>query len=898
MNMKQFNKLAIYFLSSFCMFFALLGGAYAQTIDVYLDPAASSQNPGVEFTLSVYYGTTPEDKTLQAPGVDFFFDSTKLEFKGFENIFQKNLNAVEDVPQPDTTDADSDADTDSLVKLLWSDFGGAWPGEDAVFPLKLADLKFEVLSGTGSGETRVNVNTPFTPPGYSRNFTGATVTVVPLYTVTFEDWDGTVLKTEEVEHGSGATAPVDEPEREGYTFTGWAPAFDNVTGDLTVTAQYEVFKYTVTFEDWDGTVLKTQEVEYGESATAPADPVRAGHIFTGWAPAFDNVTANLTVIAQYTIIKYTVTFLDCDGELLTTEEVEYGSGATAPQVPDKEGFTFVGWDVSFDNVTDNLTVNAQCEIIKYTVTFEDWDGSVLKTEEVEHGSGATAPVDDPEREGHIFLGWEPSEFNNVTANLTVTAQYEVIKYTVTFKDYNGEVLDTQEVAYGESATAPDDPVREGFRFTGWDVGFDNITSNLDVIAQYTRVHTLTYLADVGGEISPADNAVQTVDHGDDGMPVVANAFEGYEFVQWDDGSTKNPRTDENVTEDITVTAQFIAYVATPGFDPDGGLFPGNSVDVTVTCATEGATIGYTTDGTEPIEEVSPTVDSGGVVSVPIPGPFGTQCILRAKAWKEGMNPSQVKTAIYEKGMPDGIGLYDQDSADFYISNALETGPAEENFRFGPRANNWIPIAGDWNGDGYDTVGLYDRAMGRFYLSYGLEGEAADKVYRFGPRANNWIPVAGDWNGDGLDSVGLYDPAGGKFYLVSSLEGAGSPADIEFRFGPRDSNWIPVAGDWDGNGLDEIGLYNQAAAKFYLVNNLEGEGSPADVEFRFGPRENNWLPVAGDWDRDGLDEIGLYDNELARFYLSYGLEGGIADEAFGIGPRHNDWIPTAGKWDLF
>ena len=60
---------------------------------------------------------------------------------------------------------------------------------------------------------------------------------VETFTVTFVDHDGTLLKTETVESGKSATAPAD-PEREGFTFTGWDKAFDNVTADLTVTAQY------------------------------------------------------------------------------------------------------------------------------------------------------------------------------------------------------------------------------------------------------------------------------------------------------------------------------------------------------------------------------------------------------------------------------------------------------------------------------------------------------------------------------------------------------------------------------------------------------------------------------------------------------------------------------------
>ena len=106
-----------------------------------------------------------------------------------------------------------------------------------------------------------------------------------------------------MEEGGSATAPAN-PTREGYTFTGWDKAFNNITANTVVTAQYTqnpvVNYYTVTFKDWDGTVLKTEQVAEGESATAPNNPTRTGYTFTGWDKAFNNITANTVVTAQYT----------------------------------------------------------------------------------------------------------------------------------------------------------------------------------------------------------------------------------------------------------------------------------------------------------------------------------------------------------------------------------------------------------------------------------------------------------------------------------------------------------------------------------------------------------------------------------------------------------------------
>ncbi len=117
------------------------------------------------------------------------------------------------------------------------------------------------------------------------------------------DWDGKVLKTETVNDGAAATAPAN-PSRNGYTFTGWDIEFSKVTSDLTVTAQYSentTVTHTVTFKDWDGKVLKTETVNGGATATAPANPFRNGYTFTGWDKNFSNVTSDLTVKAQYSI---------------------------------------------------------------------------------------------------------------------------------------------------------------------------------------------------------------------------------------------------------------------------------------------------------------------------------------------------------------------------------------------------------------------------------------------------------------------------------------------------------------------------------------------------------------------------------------------------------------------
>uniref|UniRef100_UPI00188DD096 InlB B-repeat-containing protein n=1 Tax=Aliidiomarina indica TaxID=2749147 RepID=UPI00188DD096 len=414
---------------------------------------------------------------------------------------------------------------------------------------------------------------------------------INTYTVTFQDHDGTELSTQSVEHGSGATAPAD-PVRTGYTFTGWDTSFAEITNDLTVTAQYTINSYTVTFQDHDGTELSTQSVEHGSGATAPADPTRTGYTFTGWDPSdFSEITGALTVTAQYAITTYTVTFQDHDGTELSTQSVEHGSGATAPADPSRTGYTFTGWSVSFDEITEALTVTAEYAINTYTVTFQDHDGTVLDTQSVEHGSGATAPAA-PSRTGYTFTGWDPSDFSEITGALTVTAQYTINSYTVTFQDHDGTVLDTQSVEHGSGATAPTDPVRTGYTFTGWDASFAEITNDLTVTAQYTiNSYTVTFQNHDGTELS-----TQSVEHGSAATAPADPTRTGYTFTGWD------PSDFSEITGALTVTAQYAINTYTVTFqDHDGTVLDTQSIEhgSAATAPTDPSRTGYTFTGWDP-----------------------------------------------------------------------------------------------------------------------------------------------------------------------------------------------------------------------------------------------------------------------------------------------------------
>lgn len=200
-----------------------------------------------------------------------------------------------------------------------------------------------------------------------------------------------------------------------------------------------------------------------------------------------------TVYVKWTINKYTVTFMDGEKVLETFTNVTHGDTVTAPEVPKKDGKTFIKWDTDFSKVTSDLTINAVYDVDTFTVTFKDGE-KVLETQTVEYEAAATAP--DTARlsppEGMHFAKWD-KDFSKVTEDIEVSAVYEINFYTVIFK--NGETtLKIEKVKHGFAATQPNVYDTATKKFVGWDKPFDNVTSDLIVNAKFeTKKFTLTFI---------------------------------------------------------------------------------------------------------------------------------------------------------------------------------------------------------------------------------------------------------------------------------------------------------------------------------------------------------------------------------------------------------------------
>ncbi|MEA1052923.1 hypothetical protein U5801_24395 [Lamprobacter modestohalophilus] len=192
----------------------------------------------------------------------------------------------------------------------------------------------------------------------------------------------------------------------------------------------------------------------------------------------------------------------------------------------------------------------------------------------------------------------------------------------------------------------------------------------------------------------------------------------------------------------------------------------------------------------------------------------------------------------------------------------------------------------------DGIGLFNNATARFNLKDAPSSGAADNSFLYGPADSGWAPLAGDWSGDGTDTIALYNSTAGRFYQRN--ENSNGTADDTFIYGPSNSTWTPIVGDWDGDGDDTIGLYDASTGRFFLRN--ENTGGIADEVFQYGAIDAGWTPIVGDWDGDGVDTIGMYNAAAGRFYLRNDNSNGVADIVFNYGAIDAGWIPVAGDWN--
>ena len=188
--------------------------------------------------------------------------------------------------------------------------------------------------------------------------------------VTYKDGDSEHAK-QVLPSGTLATRPDDPTATPGYTFGGWNKAdgtawdyaSDKVTDNITLYAKWAANTYTITFDTAGGSEIAPITQDYGTNIAAPADPTREGYTFIGWDREIPETmpAENMTVTAQWEINQYTITFDTNGGSEIAPITQDYGTVITAPEAPEREGYTFIGWDKAIPETmpAENITLKAR-----------------------------------------------------------------------------------------------------------------------------------------------------------------------------------------------------------------------------------------------------------------------------------------------------------------------------------------------------------------------------------------------------------------------------------------------------------------------------------------------------------------------------------------------------------
>ena len=357
---------------------------------------------------------------------------------------------------------------------------------------------------------------------------------------------------------------------------------------------------TVTFNPAGGVLTgEATQLLYPDEKINVPDPTREPdaeytYTFNGWkcnGTLIDVdtfvVPGDVMLMADWIATKntYTVTF-DANGGVLSGAEtvtLEYGERINVV-APTKEGtaeitYTFKGWKVdgqlivlSTYTVTGNVTLVAEWTASPrlYTVTFDVNGGNTIPAKQVEYN--ALIDVDAPTKNAtaehnYNFNGWKlDGEFVDlatytVTGDVTLVADWaaETRVYTVTFDTNGGSAVDAQQVAYGQVATLPEEPTKEGYNFVGWACGNDAydfaavVTGDVTITAVWQiKVYMVTFDVD-GGEFEGQTTVF--VKYGEFAVVPTAPTKAGYTFAGWTlNGESYDFET--IVNEDITLVASW------------------------------------------------------------------------------------------------------------------------------------------------------------------------------------------------------------------------------------------------------------------------------------------------------------------------------------------------------
>ena len=305
------------------------------------------------------------------------------------------------------------------------------------------------------------------------------------------------------------TVTLPTPTRTGYTFLGWTgegitTPQPNVTipkgstGDKTYIENWELTEYNITMDLSGGNgqekVVYTMTDEDFELPT----PTRHGYEFVGWTgegittPQTSVIipkgsTGNKAYTANWQVIEYTITLDTNGGPVVSPIKYTVEDSFTLPYLL-RTGYEFAGWTLDgsgmipampliiYYGTTGNLRYKAEWRLAEYTITM-DLDGGSGQEKMVYTMTDEDFELPTPTRNGYEFVGWTGERITTPqtsvkipkgsTGNKAYTANWKVIRYTITLVTNGGAVIASIRYTVEDSVTLPIPPDRPGYEFAGW-----------------------------------------------------------------------------------------------------------------------------------------------------------------------------------------------------------------------------------------------------------------------------------------------------------------------------------------------------------------------------------------------------------------------------------------------
>ncbi len=406
---------------------------------------------------------------------------------------------------------------------------------------------------------------------------------VRKYEITFKDYDGNILYSSELEYGTmpecANPTRLSTPQYE-YTFIGWDNDIIAVNGNRTYTAKYfeSLRSYEINFLNYDDTVLLSLNLKYGTMPIYNGEtPKREknkqySYEFIGFDSELENVSNNKNYKAQYKEIlnKYTVTFKNYDGTILESYELEYGStpkynGATPIKNSDIEySYKFIGFDNELKAIDKDITYTAVFESIKnkYTVTFKNYDGTILYSESIEYGILPSFNMDLPKREStaqyeYSFKGWD-NDIKAVDGDITYTALFNesIRSYNIKFINDDDTLISETKLEYGVDPIVPTpskaSTAEFDYTFVGYDRPIERVSGDASYKAVYTKNRRSYLVTFKNGDTVLEEKLVEygkTPDYTGNLPTLESTAQYDYSFKGWDINISE-------VKGDVTYTAVF------------------------------------------------------------------------------------------------------------------------------------------------------------------------------------------------------------------------------------------------------------------------------------------------------------------------------------------------------